>query len=162
MDISSFKQALAKVISLHREKKFAEAYELIEQLLLESPYSSNLLVKRAKLIQLLDDELSQPPTLEMAFDSLKQAHSLEPQSIEPCIELGYFEYAVNDQTAEGLKYFQLAQENAETGLKDALVGQIKCYMDMDDKMQAKKVLEKARVLFPDDDDVEDLFYELED
>lgn len=162
MDIQEFKDALDRLDDLYEQQGYESAFKLVQELLTYFPYSVELLVKYAKLIQLIDkDDISKFPPLGMALESLKQAHLIAPHAIEPCIELGYFEYAVNDCPGEAVQYFNESQKNAESSLKEALVGQIKCYVDLDNKLQAREILEKAKLFFPNDSEIGVLELELE-
>lgn len=161
MDVQKFKHAIDRVSELHKQRDYNSALKLVQELLSHYPYSVDLLVKYAKLIQLSDDNSAEFPPLEAVSENLKLAHIISPQSIEPCIELGYFEYAVNNCPDQAIQYFKVAQLNAESGLKSALIGQIKCYIDMENIPLAIEVLEKAKVLFTDDIDLKMIEAELE-
>ncbi|WP_157162624.1 tetratricopeptide repeat protein [Cylindrospermum stagnale] len=147
---------------MHNQEKYAEAFKLVEKLLEDYPYSVELLVKRAKIIQLLDNDDAATPSLETAKESLKTANVIAPQSIEPCIELGYFEYAINNCPGDAINYFEAARKNAELGLKEALIGEIKCYIDMNKTSKAREIIEKAKIFFPDDSEIGFLEFELQE
>ncbi|HBB36072.1 MAG TPA: hypothetical protein DDZ80_07570 [Cyanobacteria bacterium UBA8803] len=161
MDVKKFKVALDRVNELHKQREYDSAIKLVQELIACSPYSVDLLVKYAKLIQLLDKDSSEFSPLEAAPRILKLAHLISPDSIKPCIELGYFEYAVNDSPFQAMQYFQMAQEKAESSLKEVLIGQIKCYIDINNISQASEVLERAKLFFPDDIDIKMIEAELE-
>lgn len=163
MDTQLLKEALDKLDALHREKKYGDALALVEGLLVQYPHLVALLIKRAKLIQLFDgSDVSKLPGLEAALESLQQAVMLAPEDITSRIELGHYEYAVNDRPSEAIKHFEAAQESAESGLKQALIGLIKCHADTKSLEQAKNLLERAKVFFPDDGAFRDLELELEE
>ncbi|MDH5653127.1 MAG: hypothetical protein OEZ39_14820 [Gammaproteobacteria bacterium] len=61
-----------------------------------------------------------------------------------------------------MKHFITAQQNADNGMKAALIGRIKCHADMGEMQQAKELLAMARKNYADDDEIEILYYELED
>ena len=149
--------------TLFKNHKFKDALKLVEDLISQYPHSVELLVKYAKIIQLIDEkDLSKIPPLDVALESLKKAHMLAPRSIEPCLELGYFEYAVNDRPDEAVKYFEVAEEIAIEGLKDALMGLIKCNVEIGNMSHAKEILREAKAIFPDDIDIDILELELFD
>ncbi len=164
MDIQQFQQNLEHLNTLHKHHKYDEALKLVQEMMTEYPYSVELLVKRAKLIQLLEveDNFSEVTDLDLAVYSLDLAHLLAPNAIEPCLELGYFKYAIKDAPEQAITYFDVAQKNAELGLKEALIGQIKCYIDLGDISQARSSLEKAKVFFPDESNWEIFEFELEE
>lgn len=162
MNIQSLKERLAQLNILHNQEKYAEAFKLVENLLEDYPYLVELLVKRAKIIQLLDNDDAESPSLETAKESLEIANMIAPQSIEPYIELGYFEYAINNCPGDAIKYFDVARTNAELGLKEAFIGEIKCYIDMNKISKARELIEKAKVFFPDDSEIGVLEFELQE
>ncbi|BAZ29872.1 hypothetical protein NIES4074_23190 [Cylindrospermum sp. NIES-4074] len=162
MNIELLKEHLAQLKILHNQKRYAEAFKLVEKLLEDYPYSVELLVKRAKIIQLLDNDHIKTPSLETAKESLEIANSLAPQAIEPCIELGYFEYAINSCPGDAINHFDVARRNAELGLKEALIGQIKCYIDMKKISKARENMEEAKVFFPNDSEIGVLEFELQE
>jgi tetratricopeptide (TPR) repeat protein len=162
MNIQSLKDYLTQVNTLHNQEKYVEAFQLVEKLLVDYPYSVELLVKRAKIIQLLDNNDANSPSLETAKESLIIANVIAPQSIEPYIELGYFEYAINNCPGDAINYFNVAKKNAELGLKEALIGEIKCYIDMNKISEARKLIEKAKVFFPHDSEIGVIEFELQE
>ncbi len=151
---------LCQLKALYNQEKFAEAFRLLEKLLECYPYSVELLVIRGKIIQVLDD-YPENIDLETAKESLKIANLISPKSIEPCIELGYLEYVLN-HSEDAINYFYTARENAELSLKSALIGEIKCYIDMRNIFSAREVMEKAKLFFPDDSEIGILEFELEE
>ena len=162
-DIQSYSESRKRLLALYREQKFWDAYRLVEDLLTRYPASMEFLVQRATIIQLLNAKGNQElPSLSLAMQSLKEARELAPDAVEPLLELGHFAYAVNDDSAAGLEYFESAEEIAEAGLKEALVGQIRCHLDRGNRAQADRLLQRARLLFPDDDEVQMLHDEFED
>lgn len=162
MNIQSLTDGLEQLKILHNQGKYLDAYKLLEKLLRDYPYSVELLVRQGKLIQLLDDDNEETPTLEIARESLKIANLINPESIEASIELGYFEYAINNSSEVAINYFKSARKNAEIGLKSALIGEIKCYIDIDNISKARETIEKAKIFFPDDSDIGVLEFELQE
>lgn len=162
-NIDVYHNSLQQVISLCKEKKFWAAYDLVNELLDKYPVTPSLLMRRAMIIQMLDTmEGREIPSLEQVKQDLLLACELAPEEIEPFIELGHFEYAVMDRPDEGMKHFITAQQNADNGMKEALIGRIKCHADMGEMQQAKELLALARKNYEDDDKIEMLYYELED
>jgi tetratricopeptide (TPR) repeat protein len=153
--------ALSEIRTLRRERRFGEALELVERWLKEAPFSTELLVCRARLLQLAPRaEVSDP--LAAAEESLVQACALAPDAIEPRIEMGHLLYAVQDRPADGLSQFEAAEELALTSLKDALIGKIKCLAELGRHAEADVELAYAAQVFPDDTDLGLLQAELED
>jgi tetratricopeptide (TPR) repeat protein len=163
MNIQEFKNNLDQLDTLHQQCNYESALRLTKNLLSDFPYSVEILIKYAKLIQLMDkDNLQDYPSLEESMKSLLAAYILSDKSIDARIELGYFEYALKDSANEAIKYFNEAEEIAKAGLKSAMIGQIKCHLDISNIPDAKEVIEKAKMIFPNDGDIEILEFELED
>jgi len=152
--------ALSELRTLRRERRFSEALALVERLLVEAPFSTELLVCRAQLLQLAPHaEVSNP--LAAAEVSLAQACALAPEAIEPRIEMGHLLYAVQDRPADGLGQFEAAEGLARAALKDALIGKIKCLAQLGRHSEAGVELSCAAQIFPDDTDLGVLQAELE-
>ncbi|MCP2729467.1 hypothetical protein [Limnofasciculus baicalensis] len=63
MDIGEFQDAIYRVSELHKQRDYNLALKLVQELLAHYPYSVDLLVKYAKLIQLSDNESDEFPPL---------------------------------------------------------------------------------------------------
>lgn len=164
MNAQIYKQALEQILSLAKQKEFGRACKKIEDLLTQQVFTSQLFVHRARFIQMSDEnDIAMCPelTLEVALESLKIAHELEPTSITPLIEWGYFEYAVKGHSDEALKIFQKAQKFAESSWQDSLIGQLKCYHDLGLVSESKEVMNRLKVLFPDDPELKIFQSEIE-
>lgn len=144
--------ALAELRALRRERRFNEALELVERLLKEAPFSTELLVCRAQLLQLAPQAEASNP-LASAEESLAQACALAPHAVEPRIEMGHLLYAVQDRPADGLGQFEAAEGLARTALKDALIGKIKCLAQLGRHAEAAVELACAAQIFPHDTDL---------
>lgn len=152
--------ALSELRALRRERRFGEALALVERLLKEGPSSTELLVFRAQVLQLVP-EVDMADPLAAAEESLAQACALAPDTVEPLIEMGHFLYAVQDRPADALSQFEAAERLARAGLKDALIGKIKCLAQLGRQVEARVELADAAQIFPDDTDLGVLQAELE-
>jgi tetratricopeptide (TPR) repeat protein len=144
--------ALTALRALRREHRFDEALTLIERLLEEEPNSTELLVYRAQLLQLAPSVPASDP-LAAAEESLAQACALAPDNPEPRIEMGHFLYAVQNRPAAALSYFEAAERLAREELKDALIGKIKCLVELGRAAEARGDLAASMQIFPDDTDL---------
>ncbi|MEG4804239.1 hypothetical protein QUB63_25525 [Microcoleus sp. ARI1-B5] len=163
MNIQAYLDSKEQLSNLYEQQKYGEAWKLLEKMLADYPCSIDLLVKRAKIIQLLDTEhISDLPSLDMAVESLKLSHLLAPDAIEPCLELGNFEYAVSDRPESAIKYFESAKIQAQLKLKLATIGLIKCYIDMGKISLARQTLETAKIWLANDSDLGVMEFELEE
>ena len=156
------KNTIERLDALNSQRDYWDALKLVEEILAQCPYSSFFLVKKAQIIQLLNKcKESEIPPLSVVEECLKFANLLGPNSIESYIESGCFEYTVKDNPKDALEYFETARKNAEKGLKSALIGKIKCYLDMGRMSEAKDQLANAKVLFPEDDEFVEIEFEIE-
>ena len=161
VEYQQWMNALSELRALRRERRFSEALALVERWLKEAPFSTELLVCRAQLLQLAPHaEVGDP--LAAAEESLAQACTLAPDAIEPRIEMGHLLYAVQDRPADGLSQFEAAEGLARASLKDALIGKIKCLAQLGRRTEAGVELAHAAQVFPDDTDLGVLQVELED
>lgn len=161
MDVETWQQSLNQIDHLYKQRDYVSALKLVKSLLVYCPYSVELLIRYAKLIQLLNKEhKSEFSSLNPAFESLNLAYSLAPYNPETCIELGYFEYKVFAHCDRAMSYFETATSHAKLALKAALTGQIKCYIDRRRFSEARKILEEAKNFFCNDSDLSLLELEL--
>ena len=157
MNLEAFLERLSELDELHAGKEFEAAYALIVDLLKQQPYSADLLVKRAKLEQLLDwDEPVGGISLASVRAHLEAAHMLAPDAVEPLLELGHLAYAVEDDPEAGLRYFEMALERTEWALREALLGKIKCFLAMGEPAPALAEIRAASAYLEGDTDFEGL------
>jgi hypothetical protein len=150
MRCTSIKQGLARVGQAWKAQRFDDALAEIDRLLAISPCSPPLLVKRAQLIQLQDDE-DGTPTLDDAKADLKLATDLDDQSPAGLIELGCFLLAVEDDPKKASVLFQKAILRCRDLLEEALRGQAEAEAELgrDSKRTSAKI-ELLSLLFSDD------------
>nr|AGC72575.1 hypothetical protein [uncultured bacterium A1Q1_fos_1870] len=146
MPLQPYREALGRVTILKREKKLGEALCVLEELLREHPHSSELLVQRAMLQQLASGDHS----LEDIECDLRAAQLLAPSHPAPQLELGHFLYAVRDSAKEALPCFHVARGLAAEALKEALLGEIKCHLELRAWSEVEEALAEAERLFPGD------------
>jgi len=96
-------EAKEKVSKLCEERRFAEAIKVIDNALSISPCFVPLLIKKAHIIQLLNDEDATYGTLELSKELLEKAAMLDEFAVYPKIELAHFLYAVEDNSIDGLE-----------------------------------------------------------
>jgi tetratricopeptide (TPR) repeat protein len=149
MDLHFYETETARMEELASQEHFEEALAIAEHLLTQFPVSPYLLMKRGFLIQLYNGEELPQRTLEAARESLVSACALAPDYVQPRIELGHFLYAIDDEAGEGLEQFQIARDQAETDLQEALIGEAKCYVDRGRFQHASEVVARLLAIFPD-------------
>ncbi|WP_152629976.1 hypothetical protein [Haliangium ochraceum] len=161
MENQSWLDTVSMLRALLREHRFNEAWALIERLPTERLDSAEILVCRARLLQILPQEAVDEP-LAAARESLAHACALSPEAIEPRTEMGHFLFAVLNRPADALEQFELAEQLARNSLKNALIGKLKCMAQLGRGDAARSELAALGPVFPDDTELGLLRIELED
>lgn len=152
MDLEDFLATLSQVGRLHGQRNYEAAYQLVGELLAIHPFSADLLVKRAKLAQLLDrDAPGSDLALGAVRSDLERARTLEPDGLATVLELGHFGHAVEDDAQAGLGDFERARTLAESALREALLGKIRCLLELRELDLARSELDTAEAYFGDVD-----------
>jgi len=115
-------RVLSKIRKAISEGRYRSAWIEVNRLLDRNPDQPHLLVIRAELIQLQEDEEG-TPGLEVAKQDLQKAISLDENSPAALIELGHFLYSVEDNADLASKYFRKAISLSRGLLEEALIGQ---------------------------------------
>jgi tetratricopeptide (TPR) repeat protein len=106
--IKEFEAKLRTIQSDIDKNRFAQAFNSVEKLLSSSPFVPNLLVLRAQLLQLLDED--DGPDLSNVDDDLNAALAIDNKNVEAWIELGEFQLNVQDDPQQALGSFDKARE----------------------------------------------------
>lgn len=157
MEPKAFRDQLDRVDQLARTEEVEEALGLLQQLSLEEPTSSELLLRRAMLEQLSKQDHS----LEEIERCLEEACQRSPGLLNARLELGHFLYAVRDRPAEAREHFTHARRDALAFLKEAMMGEIRCHAGRNDREAQWQTLAEAESLFPRDLDLSLLRADLE-
>ncbi|CAN5795925.1 hypothetical protein BH23PLA1_BH23PLA1_44320 [soil metagenome] len=139
------KQGLEKVGQDWQARRYDSALEEVIRLLDLSPGNPVLLVLRAQLTQLQEDDSASPSLFDVTKD-LKLATNLDQNSPIPLIELGYFTFAVQDDAGKASRYFQKAIGLCRELLTEALIGQAKSYYELGQDSDAFACLVEAHSL----------------
>jgi len=140
---TGFKRALAQ-IRLHRQRqKYGQALAEIDALLSQWPDQPALLILRAELIQLQDE---QGPSLDDAVGALKRATVLDERNADAWLELGHFQLAIEDDARAAEKSFTAAVAFSSESLIGALVGRAGALEELGRKQEAFDCLSAARYL----------------
>ena len=149
-DAQTYCKALEQVAALQQCHDFDGALQVIDELLADDPHSSLLHLRRAVLLQV--SRASRP--LEEVEQALQLACAFDDTNIEAQLEWGHFLDAVRDRPQEALDHFTIASKLAVESLKDALLGRVRCLIQLDQQDAALETLREAERCFPDDTDVE--------
>jgi tetratricopeptide (TPR) repeat protein len=141
--IPSFQRKLAKVYRCWENDELDAALQLVEQMKEEWPGNAQLHVLWASLVQLQDEPTH---SLDDVKHVLQQAIILEKDSPIGPIELGYYHDSVEDNPEEAKKAFSDAIRLSRRLLIDALLGQTKALIQLDQKDEALKCLMQVLAL----------------
>jgi tetratricopeptide (TPR) repeat protein len=139
--VDKLSQIYARIESLCKQKDFNKAAHYfweIEKSGLELPPA--LLVIKADVIQLSDKSHYR---LNSAEDALLQAIELEPHNLEAHIELGYFYYAIMEQSEKAVPHFEQAEKYAEKTFIAAILGKAKALIDLGLFNEAAEFLKRS-------------------
>jgi len=158
----ALKRKLTVVWSHWRQGRYDRALEEVNRLLESRSDNAQLLVLRAALIQLQDDEEGTPP-LDAARADLELAVSLDERSLDALIDLAYFQHAVDDDPKAAIKQFQKAVKLGRALLKKALIGQAEALAELQEETRAAECLIEAYHLAASNgkSDVKDILERLE-
>jgi tetratricopeptide (TPR) repeat protein len=164
--LNSILNRLDIIRALHKQKKYHEAFVQNEGLLSASCALSEVWYRRGLLIQqLLDEEGASvlgPLTLSDALNALQTASKLSTMNGHPLIEEAYYLYALSGEVDLALDKFSQAKEHSLSLLRDSLIGEVKCLIDLKKFTDAEALLRKAFTYIADDLDVKMLKDELDE
>jgi tetratricopeptide (TPR) repeat protein len=141
--LTGYKRGLAEVRQLITRRKYAEALTKVDALLSEWEDQPALLVLRGELIQLQDED---GPPLEDAAAALKRAAALDDRNADAWLELGQYQFAVEDDAKAAERSFSDAIATSSTALIAALVGRAGALEELGRKREAFDCLSVARYL----------------
>ena len=103
---------------------YRAAIQVLEEIQADRPLHPHELVQLGILIQLGDED---GPPLSLVESSYKKAIELDSAYVPALLELGWFNYAVNDRSEVGKEFFERAltlldemRAEAEKGIQDCL------------------------------------------
>jgi predicted Zn-dependent protease len=143
MKTSTFRRKLSAVRAAERKSDYAKALAALDALIEEVPGNASLLVRRAMLIQLLEEG---GPPLGEAKRTLQSALELDEKHPAALIELAQFQFAVEDDAAAATKTFQSAVGACSRLLMEALLGQAKALVETNRREEAFDCLAQVRWL----------------
>ncbi|MDZ4710687.1 MAG: hypothetical protein SGI89_00010 [bacterium] len=131
---------LSKIRQFIKEKKFEEAFKLIENAEAKNILSPELSILKARILQLSDFGDYELDDIEKLY---KRALLIDENSIYALIEIGYFYYAIMDNSKLAEKYFKKALGKCKTQMTEIVIGLAKCKEEYSVD-SALKFLEKVR------------------
>lgn len=145
--LTLFQKKIKEIEDLSTKEDYETALILLESLLSEYPFVTQMLIKKAELIQLLP-ETSELGELSDAQKALELAVEIDPKSVEAILELAYFHSAVLDQEKEAEKLFDRTIQICFEFLEDAYRGKIQSLISRDRREEANRWIQEAQKLFP--------------
>jgi tetratricopeptide (TPR) repeat protein len=142
-----FQQKMKEIEDLSAQEDYEVALTLLEHLLSEYPFVTQMLIKKGQLIQLLP-EASELGELSDAQKALELALEIDPKSMEAILELAHFYSAVLDQEREADKLFDQAVQRCSEFLEEAYRGKIQSLVSRGKSVEARRWVQKAQKLFP--------------
>jgi tetratricopeptide (TPR) repeat protein len=136
----SLKRGLTEVRREWRAGRYDRALDMVGRLLENWPDNPHLLLLRAELIQLQEEN---GPSLDEAKATLQRAVALDEQSPAALIELGHFLLAVEADAQAASKCFDKAIALCRRLLKEALLGQAETLAELERQPDALACLAEA-------------------
>ena len=152
-DLTLFHKKIKEIEDLSMKEDYEAALILLESLLSMYPFITQMLIKKAELIQLLPEK-SDLGELSDAQRILELAVEIDPKSAEAILELAHFHSAVLDQEKEAEKLFDRTIQICSEFLEDAYRGKIQSLIDRDRREEASRWIQAAQKLFPASVDME--------
>jgi hypothetical protein len=138
-NLREFKQKLATVSRLRKEKEFDTALAEVESMLHRWPGNAHLHILWASLVQLQQEPKHE---LDEAKQALQQAVELDKGSAAALIELAYFLNNVEDNPQAAARVYAKGVSAARQLLLDGLIGQAKVFLELDKREEFQRCLEE--------------------
>lgn len=114
--------------SLMEQQKFSELLNLLRRVEMHRDLTPVELVERGRCVQLAPDEGEW--SLKEAEEAFKKALQIDPDYISALTEIGFFYYAIEDNSAQALPFFQRAVEISRLQLTEAAMGMAGCLEEL--------------------------------
>jgi tetratricopeptide (TPR) repeat protein len=151
-------RSLARVRRAISRGEYRLALDEVDRLLARHPDQPHLLITRAELIQLQEDEEGIPP-LEAAKEDLQKAVALDENSPAALIELGHYLYSVEDNADLASRCFRKAISLGRSLLEEALIGQAEVFHEQGQDAEALACIAEAHSLRKRDKEGDRKFFE---
>jgi tetratricopeptide (TPR) repeat protein len=113
-----------KIDSLMEQKNFSEILNLLQRMEKQRELTPGELVIKGRCIQLGPDDGEWD--LKDSEEAFKKALAIEPDYLPALTELGFFYYAIEDDSVQALPFFRRAVEIARLDLTEAATGMAGC------------------------------------
>lgn len=126
---------------LWRDEKFDEAVEELLRIGRARELTPLELVLKGRFIQLGSEAVA--GTLADAEQAYREALEIDENYVPALIELAWFYYAVLDETAKALPFFERAIEVTRAQLSEAVEGKVKCLEELQSSNAARTFLSQV-------------------
>jgi len=137
-DIKNFEKG-----DFSKSKGINKAIEILDNLLKKSPTDTTLLIKKAVLVQLSDENCKY--SLKDVKSLLKLATKIDKNNIEALIELAYYYYTIENRNSKAYPLIEKGFDLCINNIKELLELKIKCLIDQDKKDKIKKEITELKL-----------------
>ena len=116
-------EILSKIRKYIKEKKYEEAFNILENAEKKNILCPELLILKARILQLSNFGEYDLTDIEKIY---KRALLIDENYINTLIEIGYFYYAVLDNNKLAEKYFKKALRKCKKQMTEIVIGLTKC------------------------------------
>ncbi len=151
----ALQEALTKATLKLQDLEGKRALPIDEEMsfLFQNPGFSELWKRIAIHIQAAEEDDFDGISLGDVEEFLEISMGLSPTDVEARSELGFFLFAVNDETEKALNVFREARNLCLKQLAECTSGMADCLFELGQKEQARKILEQTLTLCPDSEEL---------
>lgn len=124
--------------SLMEQQKFGEILNILRRIEKQRELTPVELVEKGRCIQLGPDDGEW--SLKDAEEAFKKALLIEPDYLPALAELGFFYYAIKDDSAQALPFFRRAIEIGRLQLTEVAIGMAGCLEELQSQEVASDFL----------------------
>jgi tetratricopeptide (TPR) repeat protein len=126
--------------------RYSEALIKLQEIETEGIVSAELLVWKARILQLVDDGGS----LDEVETTLERAIELDKTCIPALLELGWFRLNVQNDSRQALQSFQAALKLQVPANTEAIIGLLKCMQELEPNNNLEEVKTRAVLALVDE------------
>jgi len=126
--------------------RYSEALKKLQEIEMEGIVCAELLVWKARILQLLDDGGS----LEEVEKTLERAIELDKTCIPALLELGWFRLNVQNDSRQALQYFQATLKLQVPANTEAITGFLKCMQELEPNNNLEEAKTRAVLALVDE------------